>query len=55
MVAEKGHYVILKTVRHSTGVRACIDFKGIRNAVSVEHVVQLRRIDAEVVLIPYVD
>jgi len=55
MFAEEWGHLILETVRHSAGMRACVNFKRIGDAVPIEHVVQLGRIWEQVVLVSNVD
>src|SRR5581483_12100635 len=47
ILAEKGQHVVLKSVCNSAGVRALVDLETVRDAVPVEHVVQLARIESE--------
>src|SRR6185437_12525107 len=53
--AEKRHHVVLKPVRHRAGVRAGINLEGVRDAVLVEHIMQLRGVRSQPVLIAHVD
>jgi hypothetical protein len=42
--AEKFHHMILKAIRHCTGVSAMVDLKAVRNSIVVQQVMQLPRI-----------
>jgi len=47
--------MILKADGHRAGVRALIDLEGIANAVSVEDLMQLARVDLQTILVAHID
>jgi hypothetical protein len=51
ILAEKRHDVVLKAVGYGAGMSAMIDLEGIGDAITVESVMQLARVDSQVVLI----
>src|ERR1017187_10427288 len=54
VLTKEGHYVVLDAVGHSAGMGAVIDLKGVCDAVAVEDVVQLTRVDPQAVLVAHI-
>src|ERR1035438_1477847 len=54
VLTKEGHYVVLDAVGHSAGMGAVIDLEGVGDAVTVEDVVQLARVDPQAVLVAHI-
>src|ERR1017187_4625781 len=55
VLAEEWHHVVLEAIGDGAGVRAVIELKSVRDAVLVEHFVQLDGIHAQSILIAYIN